>query len=337
MPGADACGRCGSALRLAAMALDVRPPRAPRWRKRLRSAVPLPPAYFEYRGRLRAALHGSGRMTRGLSADALPPWRVVWRMIVPGWSHFRERYRARGHAFLWLFLAFLLPGLLYLGTTLGSFLLGMAFSVHAAAAAELFQIFRPLAGVRAQIVRSIVISIALALLVYVPAGWAVGRIAAPRTILMAAEPFHAGDVVLVNRAFHGETWPRAGQVVLYELPQVRIDATANGRQRVFYQFLGERVDRVLAVAGDVVRWEDGQLYVNDAPSPWRPLNAAVLPAKLHVRVPAGRVLILPTTTPNVGPVLSSQSWETLSLVPVSAVQGHVYARTQPLARLTRFR
>ena len=41
MPGVDVCGRCGSSLRLATAVLDVHPPRARPWAKRLRRYLPL--------------------------------------------------------------------------------------------------------------------------------------------------------------------------------------------------------------------------------------------------------------------------------------------------------
>src|SRR3954452_19475404 len=40
IPGSEACGRCGSSLRVGTLVMDVNPPRAPRWRKSVRQNLP---------------------------------------------------------------------------------------------------------------------------------------------------------------------------------------------------------------------------------------------------------------------------------------------------------
>src|SRR5579864_3853550 len=135
MPGSDVCGRCGTSLRLATAVIDVHPPRASAVARRFRRFVPRR-AYYDLRdlGR-RAHSRVSGVARR--NAPALPPVSVVARLVFPGWSHFYLRQLWRGRLFMWSFLALLLPGLIWWGTTVGSILLGLAFSVHSTAALDI--------------------------------------------------------------------------------------------------------------------------------------------------------------------------------------------------------
>src|SRR4051812_12976476 len=56
MPGSDACGRCGSSLRLATMVMDVQPPRAGKITKKLRRVLPVSKAKYAMRDRCAAAV-----------------------------------------------------------------------------------------------------------------------------------------------------------------------------------------------------------------------------------------------------------------------------------------
>lgn len=325
MPGSDNCGRCGSSLRLATAVIDVHPPRAGRVRKGLRrGAVPMNRAIAGARDAMAAAGENAGvRRLAGLA-----PWSLFARLALPGWSHFYAGQRVRGHLFLWGTLIFLLPGLILLGTFAGSMLLGLAFSVHSSAALDIVTQTFPDAGMRARMARSVLVSIVLALVVYVPLGLLLMRVADPTVIHYSTAPFQTGDVLLVNH------WakPRPGQVVMYEIPSV---VQTNQRNR-FVHFTGERMDRILAGPGDDVFWENGRLTVNGVASDRLPLNPAMAPKRLAVTVPDDHFLILATTTPYVGPNDAESMWLSLSLVSPDRLMGRVYARTHPLSRLAMF-
>lgn len=319
MPGTAVCGRCGTSLRLAtATAIDVRPPRAGRLTKLARRAMPVGRAYHG----LREAVGGATDR-----AAVVLPSPVLSRLLVPGWSHFYLGQQARGHLYLWSFLACLLPGLLLFGTTLGSVLLGFAFGVHSTAALDIATQLLPEANRREYLVRSFAVSAAVGLAVYAPAWWLLTRWADPQLIAMSGEPFERGDVVLVNR----RATPVPGRTVLYELTARRFA----GQGHRFYEFAGERIDRILAGPGDAARWERGVLFVNGKPSPWRPLNPErVPPARMEFEVPAGQYLILPSTTPGLNAVGGGvETWHALSLVPRENVHGTAWARSHPLSRI----
>ncbi|MGH7169251.1 MAG: hypothetical protein ACRELG_03105 [Gemmataceae bacterium] len=153
MPGVDACGRCGSPLGLQSLAIDVHPPRAAPWTKRLRRwGLPFRSMYNKAQevGERRFFDDAEG-------ADLLgAPVGILVRLLIPGWAHIHLGQRQRGLLFLglWLsllavailFFCFTLSGIsLYRGgvilrefsnmqgaLSLGGIFLGLAFSVHLA-------------------------------------------------------------------------------------------------------------------------------------------------------------------------------------------------------------
>ncbi|HEY2588918.1 MAG TPA: S26 family signal peptidase [Tepidisphaeraceae bacterium] len=333
MPGTDLCGRCGTSLRIATAVIDVQPPRAGRLSKRIRRVMPRRPSgYYDARdAMLQARDEFTGRVVSAV--PRLPPAPVVWRLVIPGWSYFYLGQRGRGHLALWGWLAFLLPGLFFFGTTLGSILLGLAFSVHSSAALDIVsRTMQPAEGVVRQMIRGMGVSIVLFVAVYWPAGWLVTRVADAHGVMAAASPFDEGDVVLVNH------WrkPLPGRVVLYNIPDFRQrPAVAHGV--TYYNFEGERIDRVLAGPGDRVRWAGGELFVNGKPSPLKPLAARWVPGPMEFAVPADQYLILPSTTPQVRNVQDPVLWHVLGLVPREDIVGQVYLRSHPLGRFGAIR
>ena len=314
-------------MRLATAVIDVHPPRAGPLAKRFRQVIPRGPGYYEARdAMLRTRAELADRVASAV--PRLPPAPVVFRSVIPGWSHFYLGQRLRGHLALWGWLAFLIPGLVWFGTTIGSILLGLAFSVHSSAAMDI--IARTLEGgvsVGRQMLRGAAVSIVLFAAVYWPAGWLITRVADPHGIAVSTWPFDDGDVVLVNHL----SAPRPGRVVLYQIPtyQQRVIVRHGGR---FYNFEGERIDRILARPGDHVRWAEGRLVVNGKPSSLQPLAARWVPGPMEFAVPPGEYLILPSTTPQIHDDPDQNLWHAMGLVPADDIEGQVYLRSHPLRR-----
>src|SRR5437660_6889638 len=110
MPGVDVCGRCGSSLRLATAVLDVHPPRARPWVKRLRRILPLSRASVGVRDAA-AEVSRQLRWTADELRVPVPEAALLLRLVVPGWAHFRCGQRFRGRVYLGLYLALLAVGL----------------------------------------------------------------------------------------------------------------------------------------------------------------------------------------------------------------------------------
>ena len=175
----------------------------------------------------------------------------------------------------------------------------------------------------------------------------------------------SGDVILYNRSAYYWSTPQVGDVVMYEIPDVRISGQTAQGQNAIYEVVGRRIDRIVAGPGQQVLWKDRQLWVDGQPSSWLPLNPERLPEQLtftvaggSFTVPEGRYLILPSTDPqDLGLIaqpdggrfaalptaqrvtlwISPADWQQISVVPASSLVGTVYLRSQPLWRLWRIR
>ncbi len=318
MPGSVVCGRCGTSLGLAtATAIDVHPPRAGRWRQRLRKAFPARRAYFN--------LRDAAERSRSLKI-AVPRGELLFLLglAIPAWPQFHTGRRIRGHLFLWSFLAFLLPGLLMLGTVRGSVLLGLAFSVHTSGALDAVMLNFADCGYRDRWARAILVSAAIGLLVYLPLGVLLDYVASPRTIRSQIGTLSPGDIVLVNAALQ----PRPGRLVLYDVPEIREDIDRRNHG-VFRLIGGPCIERILAGPGDHVRLEGGALFVNGKPCPWRPVGTS-MPTKLYLDVPDGCWFILPAVLSLTPLPDDHEAWERVSLVPFENMHGTPFLRTHPL-------
>jgi signal peptidase I len=326
MPGITVCGRCGTSLGVATAVIDVHPPRARSWSKRLRRLVPVRRAAIRLRDVTASA---SSRVQAAALEVGMPetPAPLIERMIVPGWAHFYLGQRVRGWIFMGLYAALVPLALVFWGTTPGSILLGLVFSVHASSVVDV--LFQCPGQIGSRLLITGIVMAALGLGLYFPAGWVLNRLADTRTISRNVAPFEADDVVLVNRFAYLRSLPQPGDVVLVRIPA---DNGAGIRLQE-----GEFIDRILAGPGDRVKVQAGQIMINDSPSTHEPLNVNNVTSRLaalQLTVPPDSYFILPTTMGYVNERLAtSQLWHSLSLVPHDRIVGKVYMRHQPMPRL----
>jgi signal peptidase I len=326
MPGITVCGRCGTALGVATAVIDVHPPRARPWAKRLRRLVPVRRAAIRLRDVTASA---SSHVQAAAEEVGMPetPAPLVVRMIVPGWAHFYIGQRLRGRIFLGLYAALLPLALVFWGTTLGSILLGLVFSVHASSVIDV--LFQCPGEIGSRLLISGVVMAALGMGLYFPSGWVLTRFADTRMITADRAPFATDDVVLVNRIAYRWSLPQPGDVVLVRLP-------TSGAAGIRLQE-GELIDRILAGPGDNVSVQASRILINGSPSAYSPLNVTNVPARLgtlQLTVPPGCYFVLPTTLGYVNERLATpQLWESLSLVSRDRILGKVYLRHQPMSRL----
>lgn len=334
MPGIEACGRCGSPLGLKTLAIDVHPPRAGSWAKRLRRGwLPFRATYYEVRDAGRDFVRETG------IGDALhmelprTPWRVLARGIVPGWPHIYLGQTWIGRVFLALYLGLMFLALLLFGTTIGMFLAGLAFSVHVSSIASVLR----QGGIRglSYWVGMGMTFLILALGVYAPAGWLLSRVVCPAELRLNAGPFADGDVILYSPGYY--SWsrdPLPGDVVFYE--QAAGNYRLSGNQHGYIHVgEGQRIDRILAGPGDHVRWDKNQLTVNGQPAAFEPLGTFMNMPPLAVDVPQGTYLIVPSTGWGRPVELTADDWIHLILVPRSRIDGRAFMRSYPLTRIQR--
>ncbi len=133
MPGSGRCARCGGFLALATAAIDVNPPRATRLSRRM------PRLWGRFWSLRRTWANIQTSLTQPIqqlfSRFENTDFRLgtIVRTIVPGWAQRFRGNNPRAIVFFVSYLALLLPALLFLGTGLGSILLGLAFGMHVAA------------------------------------------------------------------------------------------------------------------------------------------------------------------------------------------------------------
>lgn len=324
MPGTQACARCGSSLTLSTSAIDVHPPRAGSIMLLMRRLLPIHLLYYSVRDRHATA----SRASMPLLETHLPEKALLARLIVPGWAqlHLGERWQGRMLLFIWL--ALLVLGLLNFGTSGGSILLGLSFSVHSFAASDIVNRASEDRGVAAQIGRSILISLILAGTLYGPGSFLITRVFDPVTLEYAAGPFASGDTMIVNR------WatPTAGSVVLYNIPDYQGQARVNegNVQRLGYS--GQRIDRILAVAGDRIESRKGVLLVNGRVTKHASLVNQRLDDFPATPIPSDCVFIIPSTTKDLNHASDLGLLHQMCIVSTDQISGVVYARLHPLYR-----
>jgi hypothetical protein len=333
MPGVGTCGRCGSPLGLKSLAVDVHPPRAGGWTKRLRRWLPLRPVYYGARNASHVVVREGLSRIAGRPESLRVPLAVLARLIVPGWPHFYLGERDRGRMFLVGYLAFLLLSFLLYGSVPGAMFLGLAFSVHIVSCVSVLRVggtFGPAywGGVA-------LVFVLLLVGVYLPAGWLVSQVVLTAQIQIDARPFERGDILLYSPLLDRHHDWHPGDVVVYDQRggTYPLPGAQHGN---IYVGPGARVDRILAGPGEAVAWEDGQLTVNGQPSPLRSLNPEMRIPKLSLKVPDGYYLILPTAGPGLPDQLAEQVLRDLVIVPAGAIRGRVLLCSYPLTRIRRF-
>jgi hypothetical protein len=326
MPGANACVRCGTSMRLRAEAIDVHPPRARPLVLHLRRWIPWRRLYYPVRDvvfkRGGALEHGAATIfdTAPLKPGTLP------RMLVPGWAQRFQGQTQRGRAFFGVWSALLTTGLLSFGSTFGSIMLGLAFAVHAGSALDLLLPVRDRTPQQI-LIRGLIVGLVL-LAIYIPPGRVLLHFVDARQWLRSEEPFAAGDVVLFNPRAYVSDEPQVGDVVLFQ------DSNWFAQAPEYRHTIirgGEGIDRVLAGPGSTVSWKEGELWVDGRQSTLRPLNGQALPNQADLRVPAGMYYIVPSTSTIAGVALRSTQPDRV-LRPRETILGRAIVRHYPLWR-----
>lgn len=331
MPGSELCGRCGSSLRLTSTLIDVHPPRAGRWTKRVRRMTPRVPVNNPATAAIRNVTDRATAAFFVRLDDSTPVFPLLLRSPFPGWPQLYTGSRVLGRIFLYTWLLLLSVWLLFFyGTTFGSMILGLAFSTHSSSVADATNRILQPTSMRRRMAYSLCTSALLAGFVYVPAGRVLFRYADPVVMQLDLFPFRQGDVLLVNHSAFARSAPRPGQVVLFTPENYRV----GGDNHRYTLYVGPRIDRIIAGPGDHVRWVHRSLLINGRPSPHQPLNPSLLPAKpFELTVPGDSYLILPTTTPAMNPNTAVSTWVGMAKVPRNQIEGTVYMISHPLSHI----
>ena len=344
MPGSQSCARCRANLAISKMTIDVNPPRASKTSK----AIPSELTSIWYR--LRFAIDRNWTLLRSGNRHSLLGMRIgiPWprfglanrssgqgiitgsgdwfSLAVPGLVHLRHEERARGWVFLGVYVALIAVLIGFAGQAFSGAAQGFMFAWHLLATMDAMQVRFESFGER--IASTLFVGFALGCLFYLPATWAINRVALPISINQAMGTFQAGDVLLVNQV----SSPELGEYVLYEITrQQLVTRVPNGNGNIIDQLQGQRVGRVVAAEGQTVAFENEKLSVDGIESAWQPtIGIAFAPTV----IPAGHYFVLPETIGNVPNQLSAEFYLGIVVVPEQAIQGTVYYRTHPFSRMT---
>jgi hypothetical protein len=143
-------------------------------------------------------------------------------------------------------------------------------------------------------------------------------------------------VVVYNPSAYYWSAPEVGDVVIYDLPPVRMNVVAREGAQI-YDVQGLRLDRIVAGPRQKLEWSEGRLLLDGRPTSHLPLNPAGLPRRLELSVPKDRYLILPSTDPLLPRDAGSGEWAQVSIVAHERLLGKVYLRRSPLSRFRRVR
>jgi len=336
MPGVPNCGRCGAVLNLASMPVEVHPPRARRWIKPWRRYI-----YFFTRRRRMPGGYGVGwgdgvhEHLAHLARNKIP-WRIVLRMAVPGWPQLYLGRKLQGRIFFWGYLACMPLGLLYAGTNIGSLLMGLAMSLHAASVADI--VISHSNERESRLLYSIACLSLVGFVLYLPAYRLITRVAVPQQFMMDSPPFQAGDVIIYNPSAYRHSEPQIGDLVCHLLPNNRVNALDRTGHHVIYDFTGQViVGRIVAGPGQEIVFEKGQLTVNGKPSPWSQLFAENYQEELSATLPADGYFVLTNIPRTVNNPIPVNLRVRFSFAPRESIIGRVYFRTQPLSRFGAIR
>lgn len=155
IPGQKTCIKCGSALEIKSTAINIYPPRMPRWKKPFRDVL-----RSMRKGKAIPQNKAKSHLTPRVKEFFKDSFLGLFLSIIPGLAHWMQN---RFKEIRWYFLAWLvllLSGLFLYGSAAGYICLGLAIGVHAAIALQ-YGILKDLANLREKIIIVILVLIGL--------------------------------------------------------------------------------------------------------------------------------------------------------------------------------
>jgi hypothetical protein len=323
MPGSQQCARCGASLALANSDMNVHPPRA----GSLVQRVPHWWALWRGSHAIRDWISSGLKRVAGEAQPTHFDMATLFRCLLPGWPQWHRGSRERASLLTACFLFFLGTGLLFTGRVLGSFLLGITFSIHVASTADALVVHY--ASWRDRVGFTLLASLAIFFVVYFPTAWVITRFATPFQVSGPMRPFTVGDVLWCNRWNQAEVddW------VLYEVPSFSVNGRTERGQAAQFRIEGQRINCIVAKSGDSVDWDGNQLSVNGKPSRWQLNKSGPLPRTMSWVIPKDLWLIIPNNLLPPGIHLSQSNWRRAAQIPSSQVQGKVFFQSLPLNKM----
>jgi len=325
IPGQKTCIKCGSALEIKSIALNVYPPRVPRWRKPFRKAFRCI-RRFGIVPQQRVKSHVPGWLKDLFSDSVLG----LFLSIIPGLAHLiQNRFRE----IRWYFLAWLVlvvSGLFIYGSTSGYICLGLAIGVHAAIAVQ-YGIIRDLTNVIEKAIIVIFVLIGLALIYrYIPRLLLPNLFGGYSGLTIAYHKVEAGDYLLAWGDLDPKELLSRGSLVLIH----PVTLTNYGRNRATRS--GDlMVGQIVGLAGEQVDIADGAFVVDgqQLDTGKYPIPQWLRRTKLSVRIPGDEYFVsVPYTVRAHGVRLSSSYIGQVCVLQAGDIEAKAFMLWWPLSR-----
>ena len=324
MPQYTSCVRCGSVLPGSDIPVEIEPPRAGRIEKTLRLAV-----VIYLLNRIAAAVAFCFGwiweyllalfQVKNRSAD-LTLLGMFWKGILPGLPQWYYGRKPHDWHFFFGWLVLLLCFILTLGLTASSFLLGAAIMCHLASIIDITILI--CARRFDRLFLAAVMMLGALFLFYVPTGTVCWNHLGVQWMSGSAGPLQEGDALLYTGSWR-TIKPKVGSFVLYNAPDVTYARTR--RENINYQLAGPMFDRVLALEGQKVSWQDGQLTIDGKPPLYQPFVPVRNPPDSTFVVPKDHCYIVPGVAFRVLAMPDEgEDWRKMGLVPYRSVYGVVW-------------
>ena len=153
-------------------------------------------------------------------------------------------------------------------------------------------------------------------MVYLPVYSFANRYVQAVIIQQDRAPLRSGDVLLLRRFAYGQSTPRIGDVVQYQIAVDSVMGRTPEGAAARFEFRGRRIDRILAGPGQSVVWEAGLLTVDGQRTSLRPLNPGGAVQSLSLKLPPDSWFVLPSTDfANIQFQATKENWERWSVRP----------------------
>lgn len=329
MPGMKQCAHCMARLDIGE--IDVHPPRAKHPKKRSSNSWSWRWAVW----RKSAAESIRNAALPGARQVAFQGGAWEWLALLVGGLNQTWRGERSGKLWLAAWLSLLLLSVVLAGTDFGAVFLGLLFATHIASVVDLF--FRQWEEWSTRIRFALLTALILGC-VYWGTSQTLGWWVRSFQFRGVTADLQAGQVLWY---FPGAPC-RVGDIAFYRTNPTSVTGRMNGVAAQF-RIVGDRANRVIAQAGDRVRWDGKQFFVNEVLSRWQPGGAMLPLVPFELMVPTNSFYVLPEALLDEESLNNSrisiqrlEQWEGVGIVGTAQIRGRVFLCSYPITQFRWF-
>lgn len=251
IPGQKTCIKCGSALEIKSTAINIYPPRMPRWKKPFRDML-----RSMRKGKAVPQDKAKSNLTPRVKEFFTDSFLGLFLSIIPGLAHWvQNRFREiRWHFLAWLVL--LLSGLFLYGSAAGFICFGLAIGVHTAIAIQ-YGILKDVTNLREKIIIVILVLIGLTFMYrFIPRMPPLNLDAGYSSLTIPYYNVEAGDYLLARGGLDEKVLLPRGSLVLIH------PATLGGYRRIVTRGNKTTIGEIVGLAGEKVQINNGVFIVD---------------------------------------------------------------------------